>query len=45
MFVKYNFDIIVSPCTVLTYVDTLRVTELRYFLGTPSLTDGNYFFE
>jgi len=33
MRVKYNFDVIVQPCDVTGYVDTLRVIELRYNIG------------
>jgi len=46
MFVQYNFLVIVDPCSILDYVDTPpRVIELRYNIGAPALTDGNYVFD
>ena len=45
IFNEYDFVIRVEPCTVDSYIDTLRVTTIEYYLGEPSLTGGSYAFE
>ena len=45
MFVEYDFIIFIEPCIVNTYSDTLKVTLIEYFIGDPTLIDGNYMFE
>lgn len=34
-----------NPCIVTDYIDSLRVIEIRYALGEPSLQDGDYIFD
>ena len=45
MFVEYDFTIFIEPCIVNTYSDTLKVTLIEYFIGDPTLVDGNYMFK
>ena len=42
---SFNFDLYMNPCLVTSYVATQKVTEIRYALGTPNLTDGLYIFD
>lgn len=44
-FVEYDFIIYMEPCVVLSYVDTITVGTIEYFIGEPSFTDGPYAFE
>ena len=43
--ITYTFDIIVEPCLVSTYVDTLQVGTIVYNIGQPDLTAGDYIFD
>ena len=45
MSVNYEFKIIVETCLVTDFTATVKVVELRYNVGAPSLTDGTYAFE
>ena len=42
---QFDFTIFFEPCQVTNYVDTTRVTQILYQLGTPDLTDGYYEFD
>ena len=45
IFNEYDFTVYIEPCVVTDYVATLQVTEIRYALNTPPLTDGSYVFD
>ena len=34
---SFDFTVYLTPCQITDYVDTLRVIEIRYVLGTPDL--------
>ena len=42
-FVEYDFDVVIEPCVVDTYLDTLTAATIVYELGTPSLMNVSPF--
>lgn len=45
MFNEYDFEIEIGGCLLTDYVATTKVTEIRYQLNSPTLTDGYYQFD
>ena len=45
MFVEYDILVLIEPCLVTTYTDTITVTEIFYNIGAATLTDGLYKFD
>ena len=45
IFNEYEFTIYINPCIVTDYIASLQVTEIRYVLNSPTLTDGHYIFD
>ena len=41
----FDFTVFMTPCRITDYIDTLKVDEIRYSLGEPSLQDGPYTFD
>ena len=45
MFVEYDFTILIEPCLVSIYTDTITITRIVYKIGALALTDGFYVFD
>ena len=42
---SFNFKLYMQQCIVTSYVASQKVSEIRYQLESPSLTDGRYVFD
>ena len=42
---SFNFELYMQPCIVSSYVAAQKVSEIRYQLKSPSLTEGRYVFD
>ena len=45
MTAQYDLVVYLQPCVVDSYFDSITISEIEYFIGTPTLTGGPYEFE